>query len=273
MRTKLEPTGERMIEEAYHHSLGGYVIYLLHSASYELAEKYCKGKRVLDLGCGSGYGASRIASYALSVQAVDVSAEAVAFSSEHYPRENLSFLTIEPDASLPFPDESFDVVLSFQVIEHVVDDSAYLKEAARVLTKNGVLILITPDRKHRLLPLQKPWNRWHIREYGMTELRSLVSERFKIDRALEMGMRSDVAQIELKRYRLLKWVTLPFTLPFISEKIRQYSLNWIHKMRGERNISSAGALTPSFGTEVVELSEQANHSLNLVIVASMADHV
>ena len=268
MKTKLEPTGERMIEEAYHRTLGGYVIYLIHSASYEFAEKYCYGKRVLDLGCGSGYGASRIASVALDVHAVDVSPEAIAYSAEHYARDNVHFLTIEPDAPLPFADESFDVVLSFQVIEHVVDDRAYLREASRVLAKNGVLILITPDRKHRLFPHQKPWNRWHLREYGMTELCLLVSECFKIERALEMGMRQDIAPVELKRYQLLKWVTLPFTLPFLPEIIRQNGLNLLHKLRGQQNKSKTETFTPSFGIEVVEFAEQANNSLNLVIVAA-----
>lgn len=268
MRTKLEPTGERMIEEAYHRTLGGYVIYLIHSASYAFAEKYCNGKRVLDLGCGSGYGASRIASLALSVHAVDISPDAVAYSAEHYSRENVHFSVIEPDAPLPFADESFDVVLSFQVIEHVVGDRAYLREASRVLAENGVLILITPDRKNRLFPYQKPWNRWHLREYKMTELYLLASEFFKIERALEMGMREDIAPVELQRYQFLKWFTLPFTLPFLPEIVRQNVLGFLHKLRGRQDNSKVGVFTPSFGIEVVEFSEHANNSLNLVIVAS-----
>lgn len=267
MHTKLEPTGERMIEDAYHHTKGSYVIYLMHAASYAFAESYCQNKRVLDLGCGSGYGVARISSFASTVHAVDVSSEAIAYAHEHYGRGNITFSTIDADASLPFPDDSFDVVLSFQVIEHVVNERNYLKEASRVLCKNGLLILITPDRSNRLLPYQKPWNRWHLREYAMKDLCDLVSAFFAIERSLKMGMKSDAAQIELNRYRLLKWLTLPFTLPGFPEFFRQWGLNLLHQIKGQQRITQPAKFIPSFGIEVVEFSEHVNASLNLIILA------
>ena len=54
MNHTMNITGERLVEEQYRSSLGGYVIYLMHAASYHFAEKYCQGMRVLDLGCGDG---------------------------------------------------------------------------------------------------------------------------------------------------------------------------------------------------------------------------
>lgn len=267
MHTRLEPTGERMIEDAYHHTKGSYVIYLMHAASYAFAESYCKNKRVLDLGCGSGYGVAKIASVASTVHAVDVSSDAIAYAREHYGRDNITFSTVDADASLPFPADSFDVVLSFQVLEHVVDERNYLQEASRVLGKNGLLILITPDRNHRLLPYQKPWNRWHLREYAMQDLCNLVSVFFVIERSLKMGMKADVAQIELKRYRLLKWLTLPFTLPVFPEFFRQWGLNLLHKIKGQEKITHAEKFTPTFGIEAVNFSEQVEASLNLLILA------
>ena len=80
MNHTMNITGERLVEEPYRSSLGGYVIYLMHAASYRFAEKYCQGMRVLDLGCGSGYGAGAIAEHAKEVHAVDVSAEAIEFA-------------------------------------------------------------------------------------------------------------------------------------------------------------------------------------------------
>ena len=269
MTMELEPTGERVIEEHYRRSLGGYVIYLMHAASYRLAEPYCRDRRVLDLGCGSGYGSARIAAFAKQVHAVDISAAAIAYASEKYKScANLSFAQIKPDAPLPLRDASFDVVLSFQVIEHVYDDQVYLSEASRVLQKDGVLILITPDRRHRLLPRQKPWNRWHLREYGATGLRKLVERDFDVQRALLMGARPDVAQIELRRYRRLKWLTLPFTFPFLPEAWRRAGLDWLHLVRGDGSTGEMLASEPDFGEEVIEFAASVPSSLNVVLIAN-----
>lgn len=267
MEPRLESTGERMVEEHYRGSLGGYVIYLMHIASYRLAESYCRGKRVLDLGCGSGYGTARIAKVASHVQGVDVSEEAVAYARQRYPAANLAFDRIHADSALPFGDKTFDVVLSFQVIEHVSDDARYLAEAARVLADGGRLVLITPDRLHRLLPAQRPWNRWHLREYGMSDLQHLVSGSFNIEHALRMGAREEVAAIELRRYRLLKWLTLPLTFPGAPEAWRRAGLNMLQRFNPPRR-ASAEPFDPPFGEGAIQISSEVACSLNLVIVGS-----
>src|SRR5690606_25521567 len=130
---KLEPTGERMILDHYRSSPEDYVIYLFHVATYAFAEQYTRDRRVLDYGCGSGYGAARIAQSATHVTAVDVAPEAVDYAAARYPSPNLEFRRIDPDRPLPFEDDSFDTVLSFQVFEHVHDTHRYLSEIRRVL--------------------------------------------------------------------------------------------------------------------------------------------
>ena len=231
MNNNINITGERLVETQYRYSLGGYVIYLMHAASYHFAEKYCQGMRVLDLGCGSGYGAGAIAEHAKEVYAVDVSTEAIEYARNNYKRKNLNFCTINPEEKLPFPDWSFDVVLSFQVIEHVEEDANYLAEAERVLKNDGILIIITPDRKNRLFSGQRPWNRWHKREYSEKQITQLVNERFDIVSLLQMGALPHVASVETNRYRFLKWLTLPFTFPGVPEKWRQLGLNMIHSIK------------------------------------------
>lgn len=67
--------------------------------------------------------------------------------------------------ALPFPDGDFDVVISFQVREYVEDVGSYLKEIRRVQKPGGRLLLTTPNSSLRLLPGQKSWDRFHVREY------------------------------------------------------------------------------------------------------------
>src|SRR5690606_487148 len=100
--------GERMVLEHYRSSPEDYVIYLLHIATYDFAERFTMGKRVLDYGCGSGYGAARIARSAEHVTAVDVAEDAVAYARASFLLDNLDFRTIDPEQPLPFADESFD---------------------------------------------------------------------------------------------------------------------------------------------------------------------
>lgn len=258
-----------MIEGAYNESEASYAIYLLHAASYSFAAPFCKEKRILDLGCGSGYGSFKLAGEAFSVAAVDVSEEAIEYARNRYAKHNLDFSIIEPEKPLPFPDNSFDVVISFQVIEHIHNDLHYLSEASRVLTEGGKMILITPDRQHRLFAFQKPWNRWHVREYGMDELSSKVAQFFDIEKALKMGMRRDVAKHELQRYALLKWVTLPFTLPFIPESLRRWGLDSLQRLRtANKQASNVATKTFPFGEETVEISAHPTNSLNLVVLAT-----
>ena len=270
MSIELETTGERVIEDAYQESLGGYVIYLMHIASYRLARTYCRDRLVLDLGCGSGYGAASLAEVAESVVAVDVSADAVAFASERYKAPNLSFEKIDALGPLPFADAQCDVVLSFQVIEHVSDDAAYIREARRVLKPGGVMIIVTPNRAIRLLPFQKPWNRWHLREYSMASLRRVVEPWLQVSEAHYMGAADQVANVETKRYRLAKWTLLPVTLPFIPEAMRRWGLDAVHALRSKKGAGAPNAAAHpefDFDESVMLIGQAVPNPLNLVLLA------
>jgi 2-polyprenyl-3-methyl-5-hydroxy-6-metoxy-1,4-benzoquinol methylase len=156
-------TGERVVAEHYVRTRESYLIYIMHIVTYNYARSYVIGKDVLDMGCGTGYGTALIADSCLSISGVDISDEAIAYAKEKYQHPNLAYKTIHKveDAPLPFADQKFDVVLSFQVIEHISDTRTYLTEIQRVLKPGGVFIVATPDRSTRLLPFQRPWNRYH----------------------------------------------------------------------------------------------------------------
>lgn len=265
---ELEPTGERMIMDEYKSSPEDYVIYLLHIATYRFAETYTRGKRVLDFGCGSGYGSAAVAQSALSVTGVDVADDAVAYAQSHFSRPNLDYQKVDPRQPLPFEDGSFDTVLSFQVFEHVSDTQRYLAEIRRVLVPGGVLVLVTPDRSTRLLPYQKPWNRWHLHEYGKQELTDVISPMFDSLEVLGMTARPDMIEVEIRRCTKLKWLSLPFTFPGIPDRLRVVALNAIHRVRGAGARGGDPVSTDyGYSIEDVRVGTDASPSVNLVAIA------
>jgi len=154
-----------------------------HQARYEFSVPLAVGRRVLDAACGTGYGSLRLARHgAREVLGVDIDAGAVAFARERYAARNLSFL--EGDvAKLPVPEASFDVVTSFETIEHVPDAEAALAELTRVLVPNGVLLISTPNRivtsptKKRSDP---PDNPYHRVEYTQDEFDAFLAPRYRV---------------------------------------------------------------------------------------------
>lgn len=264
-------SGERVIED-YKSSPGMHAIYLMHVASYEFAKRYAAGKRVLDLGCGSGYGAAMMAEVAKEVMGVDVSSEAVSYAAERYGADNIRFRCISNGQALPFADRSFDVVLSFQVIEHVIADDAYVEEARRVLSDDGILIMITPNRLVRLFPGQKPWNRWHVREYDSSTLMKLLNDEDHETSMLFMTARGEIAALELSRYRRMKWMTWPFTLSWLPDAWRVRALNLLHMLSDAIKQPERTNAPHDFSIRDISIGEGADCALNLVAMSRRKTH-
>jgi ubiquinone/menaquinone biosynthesis C-methylase UbiE len=138
----VEFTGERVIPGQVNDDLWSE-----HMARYAFARRYASGKRVLDAGCGTGYGSAELAQAASDVVGVDVAPDAVEYSRANYPLSGLRFLESSCTA-VPFPAESFDVVVGFEVIEHLTAYRAFIDEAARVLTSDGLFIVSSPNKRY-----------------------------------------------------------------------------------------------------------------------------
>lgn len=262
----LNATGERMIVEEYSSSIEDYVIYLMHIASYRWVADFIRNKRVLDFGCGSGYGAAEMAEHATSVEAIDVSEEAIAHASASFAKPNLRYASFDPEKLLPFEDGSFDVVTSFQVIEHVEDFDLYVAEARRVLVSGGLFIVITPDRAYRLFAWQKPWNRWHVDEFSSRGLKTLLDRHF--DQVDMMAMSGDAAlcKPELDRCRKLKWMTSPFTVGIYPRPLRVGLLNVLHAFSSRKGNDRPKKDFPLDESQV-KIGHDLQPSLNLVAIA------
>ena len=267
---KKEPTTERLTAEDQHSNREAYLLYLIHLATYKYCIPFIRGKVVLDYGCGTGYGTSLISEYCTQITGIDISPEALSYAQSHFSAPNLNYLQIKPAeiAPLPFSDRSFDVILSFQVIEHVQDISAYLRELDRVLAPDGRVAIATPDRSARLFSFQKPWNLWHLREYTQTQLQDTLSEYFSDVNVLQTGGKPEILQTELKRIGRLKWLMLPFTLPFIPENIRKACLRLIKDLRYSLSSNSRStSFTPDFDETAIKISAHEIFSVDLVAMA------
>jgi SAM-dependent methyltransferase len=149
-------------------------IVALHLKRYEFARPYCVGKRVLDAGCGVGYGSAFLGEGARSVVGVDVSDEAIDYARARYGGRNVEF-TVGDLQQLGQDDAEFDAVVAFEVIEHLPHPERFVAEARRVLKPDGVLVVSTPraDRGH-----ERPENPFHEREFAPDEFERLLRESF-----------------------------------------------------------------------------------------------
>ncbi len=163
----LPDDGERMIPERSHART-----FWEHVARYQFARRYARGKRVLDVACGEGYGAAALArSGASSVVGVDVSAEACASAARKY-----GLGAVVGDAHrLPLADRGVDLVVSFETIEHLARPSLFLDECARVLVDDGTLIVSTPNRPVYAAEVKNPH---HVGEFDRAEFVAMLAERF-----------------------------------------------------------------------------------------------
>jgi SAM-dependent methyltransferase len=155
-------------------SLEDLVIHLMHVYAYSLVRDYARPHhRVLEVGFGEGYGSELIRPWVGEYHGVEVSEEAVEHAAEKYAHPSCTF-HYSP-VGLPFPDDWFDLVISFQVIEHVDDVEAYLGEIRRVSRTGASILIVTPNRNHRLADGERPWNRYHVREFNPAELEAVLA--------------------------------------------------------------------------------------------------
>jgi len=168
----LEPTGERFIPTHW----DGELVHAEHLARYRLAAQLAAGRRVLDVACGEGYGSALMAAAgAESMTGVDVDRSTV----EHVRERHGVDAQVGDIRSLAFADDSFDLVVSFETIEHVREPERALDELARVRAPGGHVLISTPNAGEYLVE-----NEFHVREFGHDEFVGLLGDRFPSVRLL-----------------------------------------------------------------------------------------
>jgi SAM-dependent methyltransferase len=162
----LDATGERLVPDRQR----GELVHAEHLARYLYAASLAAGRATLDAACGEGYGSAILAAAgARSVVGVDIDAPTL----EHA-RERHGIDARRADVrELPFPDGAFDLVVSFETIEHVEEPERAVAEMRRVLADDGTLVISTPNPDQYLVSTE-----FHVREFTPAEFEALLRSHF-----------------------------------------------------------------------------------------------
>lgn len=174
MLGKAEFTGERFIP-----GIEDQKLTIEHMQRYKSIIKLVKGKKVIDIACGEGYGTAMLAEVASEIMGVDIDVDTIGRAQKKYKRENLRY-QVGSVEKIPAVDMSVDVIVSFETIEHVAEElqQAFLKECTRVLKTGGMLIMSTPNKE--IYSDQYNYvNEYHVHEFYHDEYLQFLKQEFK----------------------------------------------------------------------------------------------
>lgn len=203
----MDYTGERVVSGSSEMPAD---IYKEHLERYSFALDFIKNKKVLDIACGTGYGSKLMAEAgAEKVVGGDIEEGAIREAQALKRIDNLDFLVVNA-MKMPFAEKEFDIVVSFETIEHLSNPEKFIKEIARVLKSGGYLILSTPNRiATKKIGIDNPF---HLREFAKREIAQLLSDYFgKIEifgqRPLsKMNAKQKIIQKAYFLYTKIKWL-------------------------------------------------------------------
>lgn len=226
--------------------------------AYHKASEIVSG-RVLEIGTGMGYGVRIVAPHTEEFITIDKS-EAYA---EQLP-ENARFLQMAAPP-LRFEDESFDYVISFQVIEHIKQDKEFVKEVWRVLKKGGRFIVSTPNA-----PMSLTRNPWHVREYTGEELQALLGREFSEVEMYGVSGNEKIMEYYEKNRKGVEKITrfdildLQHRLP---RWILQIPYDILNRINRRRLLRGNQELTTSIKMEDYNVGELSGKSFDLYFIA------
>ena len=241
---------ERFVPEEMH----GQLVEAEHVVRYTWATQFCAGRRVLDAGCGIGYGAQMLAAAAaVEVAAVDIAAAVIEVAAARV--DGVDFQVADL-AALPYDRARFDVVVCFEAIEHVPEPDVVLDELSRVLAPGGVLLISSPNRGRYV-----PGNPHHHHEYQPRELEAALRTRFRAVRLLQQHvMLASVLSAErAEGEKLPEAVVRRFTLPGSEDET--YTVALAGESLPPSGLSHVGL------TQLVELRRMLEH------IDAQKDHI
>lgn len=150
-----------------------------HLLRYKFASKYVKDKTVLDIACGEGYGTNLLSKMAKKVTGVDLSRESIAKAEVKYKTpKNIKFTQSDALSFLKKGNKKYDVIVSFDTIEHIKKYDLFLALLCKSLKGEGILLLSTPEKKFSDFIAGGTYNPFHVKEFYLDELKALCTKVF-----------------------------------------------------------------------------------------------
>jgi SAM-dependent methyltransferase len=241
----------------------------MHGFAYSIVADYARPTdRLLEIGFGEGYGSEILEVVTQEYVGVEVEREAVTHAAAKYGRRGASFVHYD-GTSLPFEDASFDLVIAFQVLEHVPDPDSFLREARRVAKAGAYVLVVTPNRNHRLADGERPWNRYHVREFSPAELEEVVGRVFH---SVEIfGIQGSRAMNEIEKRRVAAARRLarldPFGVRFVLPEGLDTRLRTLLRRLRSRPVQSPSEPLEIGIEHVYRSRDEVESSLDLLAVA------
>ena len=168
----LKFTGERLVT-----SLNGFHGVTEHLHRYAIALDLAKDKIVLDIASGEGYGSKLLSLKAKEVIGVEIDNEVVEFANAKYGQTQKNLKFIQGSAiAIPLKDKSVDMVVSFETIEHLIEQNEMMKEVVRVIKDDGIFLISSPEKS--IYKLRDPDNPFHLKELLLSEFKTLMEKYF-----------------------------------------------------------------------------------------------
>ena len=225
--------------------------------AYLVAKPYIHGD-LLELGCGEGRGVGHLATLATSYTAIDKIVPVINRLKLKYPGYTFQSGHFPP---MPYADNSFDSIVSFQVIEHIQDDQLFIKEIYRILRPGGIAILSTPNI---LMTLTR--NPWHVREYTATQLIDLAKKYFYNVEMMGIAGNEKVMEYHAQNSKSVQKITrfdvlnLQYRLPASVLKLPYEILNRFNRNKLNK---ASNELVASISEEDYSLKSMADDNLDL----------
>lgn len=215
---------------------------------------------VLEIGTGMGYGIEIIAPSATSYTTIDKSC---AYDASLPDNTRFQQMEVPP---IGFADESFDYVISFQVIEHIKRDKDFVKEVSRVLRKGGKFIVSTPNA-----PMSLTRNPWHIREYTEQQLRDLLAADFSSIEAYGVNGNDKIMQYYEQNRRSVERI-MRFDILDLQHRLPRWILqipyDVMNRLNRRRLLESNNELTRSIKMDDYSIGEISPQSFDLYYIAT-----
>jgi SAM-dependent methyltransferase len=236
-----------------------------HRAAYAFAAERAGGQRVLDLGCGTGYGAAELAEQAAQLVAVDRVQPA-----PQSRRSPARFLRADI-AGLPLVAESFDLIVSFQVIEHLEGPTldAYLHAVAQLVRPGGTVLVSTPN----ILTSDRV-NPFHVHEYEADELADCLREHFDAVTMHGVGMSPAVREwmdARLARIRKIMRLDVLGLRDRLPRPVIEWAFGTLAKVVRRGIQQDQGGDAPEVSERDFPIGDADNECIDLLAVCRRAD--